>query len=115
MNNRKMLEIAAKAAGIRVPTKKDYPYEYIDEHGIHRDTSCGGDGSSMSHWNPFTNSGQALELAVRVPIVAVLDEVWVTQRTSIAEWERDPIAATRLAIVKAVVEDWQDVTLEEEE
>ena len=100
MNNLEMLKIAAKAAGSPVGTSRT------------------GGGLLMAndlYWNPLTDSGQALELAVRVPIVAVLDEVWVTQRTSIAEWERDPIAATRLAIVRAVVEEWQDVTLEEKE
>jgi hypothetical protein len=62
MTNKEMLKLAAKAAGIKVPTKDDYPYAYIDDWGIHRDISCGGDGTRMSHWNPLTDDGDAFRL-----------------------------------------------------
>lgn len=101
-SDRELLELAAKAAGIKVPTKKDYPYAYINERGIHRDISCGGDGSRMSHWNPLTDDGDAFRLAVKLhlPVEAVI--AFVAQREM--EWEKDPYAATRRAIVRAAAE-----------
>ena len=66
MSDRELLEFAAKAAGIHVPTKKDYPWAYIDESGIFRDISCAGDGTRMSRWNPLTDDGDAFRLMVKL-------------------------------------------------
>ena len=114
MTDRELLELAAKAAGIKVPTKKDYPYEYIDERGIHRDISCGGDGTRMSHWNPITDDGDALRLAVKLQLRVIppedefgLDRASVRiagVRDLVDAFDSDPYAATRRAIVRAAAE-----------
>ena len=109
MSDREMLEFAAKAAGIHVPTKKDYPWAYIDESGIFRDISCAGDGSRMSRWNPITDDGDALRLAVKCKIDVVQFSLLV--RADVAglpdvrePYNGDPLAATRRAIVRAAAE-----------
>jgi hypothetical protein len=111
MTDKELLEYAAKAAGIKIPTKEDYPYAYIDHHGIHRDISCGGDGTRMSHWNPLTDDGDALRLAVklRLPFRDGLNGTVETgnERSGRPIWELwgdDPLAATRRAIVRAAAE-----------
>jgi hypothetical protein len=113
MNDRELLELAAKAAGIKVPTKKDAPWEGIDERGIYRDISFGGDGTRHSYWNPLTDDGDALRLAVRLRIVvnawgagACAVAVFPGGSESIREphYGEDPERATRRAIVMAAAE-----------
>jgi hypothetical protein len=112
--DRELLEMAAKAAGIKVPTKEDYPYAYIDQHGIHRDISCGGDGSRMSHWNPLTDDVDALRLAVKLRLNINFEE-WDGAEYACAVPSKshqghdevmgdDDGAATRRAIVRAAAE-----------
>jgi hypothetical protein len=99
MNDRELLEAAAKAAG--------FP------KGIHR----AGDGLLMAndlYWNPLTDDGDALRLAVKLGIrVHPTDdgETWVTHpevtmlEDVIFELHNgDPYAATRRAIVRAAAE-----------
>ena len=107
MTDRELLELAAKAAGIKVPTKDDYPYAYIDDRGIHRDISCGGDGTRMSHWNPLTDDGAALRLAVNLGITfrKIGNKAIAMGVTQCDEYiGTDPYAATRRAIVRAAAE-----------
>ena len=110
MSDRELLEFAAKAAGIHVPTKKDYPWAYIDESGIFRDISCAGDGSRMSRWNPLTDDGDALRLAVKLGLkVNVCVTSCSAQVGGIGtfveiDFDGDPLAATRRAIVRAAAE-----------
>jgi len=119
VTDKELLELAAKAAGIKVPSKKDYPYAYINKTGIHRDISYGGDGTRMSCWNPLINDGDALRLAVKLGIEIGFDPRAV-EATAVAracevdgqtimpwaweELEPDPYAATRRAIVRAAAE-----------
>ena len=123
MTDRELLELAAKAAGIKVPTKEDYPWAWIDERGIHRDISYGGDGTRISHWNPLTDDGAALRLAVRLRLHArqfpLLDdgmdeplgmvEIWRVDDDDPLHVEYlkagdDRLAVTRRAIVRAAAE-----------
>ncbi len=107
MTDKELLELAAKAAGVKVPTKKDYPYAYIDERGIHKDISCGGDGTRMSLWNPLVNDGDALRLAVKLKIGSIEAlRLWAAVDCEAANsaYEIDPYAATRRAIVRAAAE-----------
>ena len=121
MSDRELLEFAAKAAGIHVPTKKDYPWAYIDESGIFRDISCAGDGTRMSRWNPLTDDGDALRLMVKLDLSSLVifpsaggkrREFWTPNSghdngnaaTTEAEYAADPLAATRRAIVRAAAE-----------
>jgi len=115
MTDRELLELAAFAAGIKVPTKDDYLYAYIDDRGIHRDISCGGDGTRMSHWNPLTDDGDALRLAVKLGIGLTHEGqgpsgiviVWASKSATSdmhVEWGTDPYAAARRAIVRAAAQ-----------
>ena len=116
MTDRELLDLAAQAAGIKVPTKDDYLYAYIDDRGIHRDISCGGDGTRMSHWNPLTDDGDALRLAVKLGIglnhytqwPTRIDMVWANSKSDAGDMHEkcgaDPYAATRRAIVRAAAE-----------
>ena len=87
MTDRELLEAAAKAAGyvLGKHTQKDWAFTY------------GG-----KEWNPFTDSGQALELAVKLhlPVEAMI--AFVAEREP--DWDKDPYAATRRAIVRAAAE-----------
>lgn len=113
MTDRELLEWAAKAAGIKVPGKEHWPWEYIDDKGIHRDISSGGDGSRMNHWNPLTDDADAFRLMVKLGIVVEYRRevpacfayhynlgIEVMQRND----QLDPPAVTRRAIVRAAAE-----------
>jgi hypothetical protein len=89
--DRELLEAAAKAAGIIWPPK--WPYPSV------------GDPS----WNPLTDDGDALRLAVKLKMtVDVTDEAsgagaiglkWCSE-----PYKDDPYATTRRAIVRAAAE-----------
>ena len=117
MSDRELLEFAAKAAGIHVPTKKDYPWAYIDESGIFRDISCAGDGSRMSRWNPITDDGDALRLAVKLKFDILYYDTMIRVYPRLPkcivihqEVGDDPYAATRRAIVRAAAEIGRQMT-----
>ena len=80
MSDRELLEAAAKAAGI----------DWADGH-----ESTGLRDQNGKVWNPLADDGDALRLAVKLRL---MDEVSVMD----AQYEsEDPLAATRLAIVRA--------------
>lgn len=93
--DRELLELAAKAAGI-MPT-----------------TNCNGDlawttglGSGCFEWNPLTDDGDALRLAVKLGILVDVTRFATTAiaNGSISATEKhngDPYVATRRAIVRA--------------
>jgi hypothetical protein len=96
MNDRELLALAAKAADCGVRWEVDYGcYSVPDER-------CG-----PRRWNPLTNDGDALRLAVKLrlkivffpkDVAAMLPDIG----KSWAEfYESDPYAATRRAIVRA--------------
>ena len=119
MTDRELLNYAAKAAGI--------PLVW---HNFSKVPSVFKGLSSDEVWNPRTDSGQALELAVRLGIsidhdyieVGMLTaggmtdgeyemgvQAWkVTEKATIIKCEElygnDPLAATRLAITRAAAE-----------
>lgn len=109
MGDRKLLELAAKAAGARMT---DYSDKTPDHWSIKH-----ADGV-WRRWNPLEDDGDALRLAVKLRIDVVFyaadddnpqdrDEVKAyTGRNSLPGWEvfkdgADPYAATRRAIVMA--------------
>ena len=105
MADRELLEQAAKAAGI----EKDVM------SGLYRVPPL-PDGSLISKtggWNPLTDDGDALRLAVKLNLSADFfdDEICVGYTPNDNECEQvsepvstDPYAATRRAIVKAAAE-----------
>jgi hypothetical protein len=98
--DRELLEAAATAAGI---------YYWIDADAVvtHSDTP-----GSTREWNPLTDDGDALRLAVKADIDLVqfsdfarADYMIGTGYFSVNElYGTDPLAATRRAIVRAAAE-----------
>ena len=94
MTDRELLEAAAKAAGIR---------------GLWVDVGLNiGSDANPIIWNPLTDDGDALRLAVRLRITPHIDGN-LTDAESTAGFATeahldDPYAATRRAIVRAAAE-----------
>lgn len=92
MTDRELLELAAKAAGIPLTDLN------IDIYGANA-------------WNPLTDDGDALRLAVKLEMrvdcndthTTVYEGVTSEQRFS-EQSDNDPYAATRRAIVRAAAE-----------
>lgn len=107
MDDRTMLELAAKAAGHSLGDGWD---ECGEGYGvIINGTGC-GDGE---FWNPLTSDGDALRLAVKlnmgisIPVMRTPMADVVTFRDSIInvrEKGNDILAATRRAITRAAAE-----------
>jgi hypothetical protein len=98
--DRELLEAAAKAAGIELAewTERDFPANNYWSPSLE------------TYWNPLTDDGDALRLAVKLRLSSATDEVWVISHSSIAEYERDPYAATRRAITRAAAKLGEDLT-----
>ena len=107
MNDRELLELAAKAAGIKIRWQSYGNYFVIcdiDDEGIE------------AVWNPILDDGDALRLAIKlnmgisIPVMAAkyarVDVI--TFRNSgvnvMESCNNDPYAATRRAIVRAAAE-----------
>ena len=106
MTDRELLELAAKAAGIE-------PDWY--ERGIAINHGQGEDDYHNEQWvdiwNPLTDDGDALRLAVKIRLSLSIDSITVCcgQTDSFddgvaEECRGDPYAATRRAIVRAAAE-----------
>jgi hypothetical protein len=109
MTDREMLELAAKAAGI------DWIKNCVwIENGFYSPLAK----HERIAWNPLTNDGDALRLAVKL---GLLVDVWLKQKVCIAsnqgeelvdareQFGNDPYAATRRAIVRAAAEIGRDM------
>lgn len=106
MDDRKLLELAAKAAGIEI--EWDSPFVAIGDFGQVPYNKATGD-----HYDPLTDDGDALRLAVALhldincyPKSKEVAAVQHRQNTgayarSIERIADDPYAATRRAIVRA--------------
>ena len=95
MNDRELLELAAKAAGIDLDDiSKRMKDDWAD------------------FWNPLTDDGDALRLAVKLGMRLEIDNEWNRTHAQIIPdqpWftsphNEDHYAATRLAIVRAAAE-----------
>jgi len=107
MTDRELLELAAKAAGMR------YYYASYQKH-LHVEHQHTADGI---HWNPLTDDGDALRLAVKLDIDFYMGagdgpEAWAgyylpgreNKKHACEPVNKDPYAATRRAIVRAAAE-----------
>ena len=103
MNDRELLELAAKAAGIEMW------HEDVFTNGLTQKVSDNG----VLRWNPLTDDGDAFRLAVKCGIVVEYRRdvpmafayhyalnLEIGERNS----SLDPYAATRRAIVRAAAE-----------
>lgn len=115
MTDRELLEMAAKAAGIPVP--KNTGWEGISSDGTFWwSDDC--EGRRTRSWNPITDDGDALRLAVKLHInIEHLQTLagrnfhevsaWPVGRgdcLAVVEIQGDQVAATRRAIVRAAAE-----------
>ena len=91
MSDRELLEDAAKAAGVDIEWQ---PCGWAHDN----ETGC--------EWNPLTDDGDALRLAVNLEITIMFDHysVWCEQYGILEKYGDDPLAATRRAIVRAAAE-----------
>ena len=90
MNDRELLEAVARAVGLRWSIADLVWYD-------------DSDGSFVKQWNPLTDDGDALRLAVKLRI----DIGWVADQVAAnncCEAQVDPYAAARRAIVRAAAE-----------
>ena len=91
MNDRELLELAAKAAG--------EPYfEHAPEGGLYL--------SNGDDWNPLEDDGDALRLAVKlnmsIAVGVAMGDAGASTEFDLSD--NDPYAATRRAIVRAAAE-----------
>jgi hypothetical protein len=95
MDDRELLRLAAKAAGIEAVK---------DPSGVMRD--CTGSNPLMNifsapEWNPLTDDGDALRLAVKLKLLSPELDPRIATAPLDSEY---PYAATRRAIVRAAAE-----------
>ena len=100
MTDRKLLELAAKAAGAE--------FEVSDEEGVYLHQPIGGVAGS---WNPLNDDGDALRLAVKLEISLAMNqpvggvEAWYGKNGFFTREKFndkcDATVATRRAIVRA--------------
>ena len=103
MTDREMLELAARAAGLK---------EFTEINGRFAVRTRFTGMQDWSPWNPLTDDGDALRLAVKLHMSVLSNETasWVaTGLHQIVRAEEhhdgsDPYAATRRAIVRAAAE-----------
>jgi len=92
VTDRELLELAAKATGINIKMDRiDADDKFIGFIVGARNTG------KKSAWNPLTDDGDALRLAVKLGLF-MRQAVKEIPRS---EYEKDPYAATRRAIVRA--------------
>lgn len=94
MTDKDLLEAAAKAAGITLGFDARGPYEVV--YGI---------SGNCQTWNPLTDDGDALRLAVTTGILQGrgFDNAW-TAMYAVGKLPKDKFEATRRAIVRAAAE-----------
>ena len=98
MNDKELLELAAKAAGYTLEDHHDINGEYWPW--------CIEEGE---YWCPLTDDGDALRLAVKLEMEIDIPGDPVAVRTKqgfkiLESYKNDPYAATRRAIVRAAAE-----------
>ena len=104
MNDREILELAAKAAGYEIDFDEPVNGWYVNGYDEN--------GDPAAWWNPLTDDGDALRLAVKLHFTILSNETasWIAHgmhKMNIAEEYHngdDPYAATRRAIVRAAAE-----------
>ncbi len=96
MTDKDLLELAAKAAGMTgVRYSPSFGMEKMIDPSRPKETGSIGHG-----WNPLTDDGDALRLAVKLGLF-MRQAVKEIPR---AEYGKDPYAATRRAITRAAAE-----------
>ena len=106
MTDRELLELAAKAAEINTIIWTESPRSNGQTAGCIWNGVGHGDTAEL--WNPLTDDGDALRLAVRLGMAVKVDLragfSWVKGIEGSTPHNGDPYAATRRAIVRAAAE-----------
>ncbi len=113
MNDRTLLELAARAAGIKARWFKVNQWRRLDGCRLHTGQKDVFGTHHRKPWNPLTDDGDALRLAVTRGLVVTPDRE--NQRTLVSNqagheycaiyWDKlGEMAATRLAITEAAAE-----------
>ena len=100
-NDRELLELAAKAAGIVLEYEEE-PDRYFYRRNPYNLIRNGQ--SLKGYWNPLTDDGDALRLAVKLRHELGTDVAQCFGIGRFDEYKNDPLAATRRAIVRAAAE-----------
>jgi len=116
MTDKELLELAAKAAGIEID-KSEFNGGGAGNDGFDIMGNAVLDWHNGTTWNPLTDDGDALRLAVKIGLShgldviltnrsahADLDGAGVSQNWFAEEHDGDPFAATRRAIVRSAAE-----------
>jgi len=112
MTDRELLELAAKAAGLRVgfgyaytkSGRHDLYWSHVHHQLAWHDKTAGSEYPEPVFWNPLTDDGDAFRLAVMRKIFRChMDLFHKFYEEEIANGLDEP-AATRRAIVRAVAE-----------
>ena len=101
MNDRELLELAAKAATYEYECTSHTGYPKDDQHQIRAESG------SLMEWNPLTDNGDALRLAVKLSLLFGISEDYEMVRDLYREEltnDLRPSEATRRAIVRAAAE-----------
>lgn len=108
-NDRELLELASKAAGIELRTVKFRPDEFETKHS----------SGVWIRWMPLDDDGDALRLAVKLGLDVCIDTQqenephthvigfrfdYTSETVDAIEYHGDPYAATRRAITRAAAE-----------
>jgi len=115
MDDRTLLELAAKAAGIHID-KSTTNGGGMGNTGFDLMGNVKTDCHNGTTWNPLTDDGDALRLAVKLNMDVDIDRrditvLWAEDDGAVYEIKErgeksggDPLAATRRAIVRAAAE-----------
>ena len=109
--NRELLELAAKAAGVRYCTARSKQVEGRKWWGLWLTFSDEPSEYTRRYWNPLTDDGDALRLAARLKLnimqgefsVGVGDEGEIDEASFVPD-ESQRLFAIREAIVRAAAE-----------
>jgi hypothetical protein len=106
MTDEELLKLAAKSAGLRI-IKWGKPYFESHRYGEVAYVTCAKSTEDVfgDEWNPLTDDGDALRLAVKLG----LSDGFVTILVR-SESGDDPYAATRRAIVRTAAEIGKSIT-----
>lgn len=106
MSDRDLLALAAKAAGYEVGL---YHTTISDGSATKEILYCRDGKAVRTAWNPLTDDGDALRLAVKLSLCidthcGLNTYAWLGDSEGIEEHANDPYAASRRAIVRAAAE-----------
>ena len=107
MTDRELLELAAKASGIKATCWIDKTHEWFQQEGVGHDDS----NDCQQLWNPLTDDGDAFRLLVKLNLIYPLTRLqhFLTIERFSRQGDNDDVA-TRRAIVRCAAEIGKSIT-----